>query len=595
MRHTLQKFYTRLMALALAVLLVLCAVPAVSAEDAGGSCGSGLTWSLSGDTLVISGSGAMNDYSENKMAPWYAYRAEISTVQLPKGLTRVGDLAFYGCEKLQTVILPSSVTEIGWYAFAGCTGMTMLDLGGAVQTIEEGAFKECTSLTSIRLPGTLKTIGYQAFYRCEALTQITVPSSVTSLGMSAFAFCYELITADIQAPLTTLPDWTFYGCSRLTSLTLPGTMTGANEYAFYDCTSLSGVTCSGSEANLAQIQADIQRDLDTTERQVNVKAETNEEPEEAEDYDESHVSVEMNDDSTVLNEKTTTQTDKSSIITEITTNYPTDGGEKTSEAKVTVTLESDKDDDWDEVTERIAAAAETPDTTVVDVYLKEGSELPGKTLNALAGKNVTLAVHTSDGAVWKFDCAALGQVNERDSFDLSYERTDATEEQLALMGCTVGYQVTFSASAEINAEVMIKLPNENARQNATMYQPESHDMLTTIQSVVVDYDGYGHFYLGSVDRRTTYLIGINVPGAEAEAIIPAELFADYGVSDTLDDTEYVVTGRTSSWGMDIKQVTWIMIAVLVVSVLVVGFVMFALNRRKLKKGYVPDLAEEDFR
>jgi len=183
----------------------------------------------------------------------------------------------------------------------------------------------------------------------------------------------------------------------------------------------------------------------------------------------------------------------------------------------------------------------------------------------------------------------------QEAYDLSYERTDATEAQLELMGCTVGYQIRFTADAQVNAEVMIKLPAENARKNASLYQVKLGGDTELLQAVVVDDDGYAHFYLASVDRRTEYLIGIDVPAeGAAEAIIPEVLYQDYGVTGNLSDVEYVVTGRTSSWGLNINQVTWIMAGVLLSVVVIVGFVMFALNKRKLKMGYIPNLDEEDY-
>jgi uncharacterized membrane-anchored protein YhcB (DUF1043 family) len=46
--------------------------------------------------------------------------------------------------------------------------------------------------------------------------------------------------------------------------------------------------------------------------------------------------------------------------------------------------------------------------------------------------------------------------------------------------------------------------------------------------------------------------------------------------------------------MTIGQVTWIMIGVLFVVVVTVGFVMYTLNKRKLRMGYIPELDGEDY-
>ena len=583
MRQNLRKWNIRLAALMMAFALLLCTAPAVSAAEASGTCGDKLSWTLSGDTLTITGSGAMYDYPEGTMAPWYDYRREISTVHLPSGLTRIGNLAFYGCTALKSVSMPDSVTEVGWYAFSGCTGLTMLDLSSNLKTIEDGGFRECTSLPAVRLPGSLTSIGYQGFYRCESLTEITIPASVEKLGYCAFSFCYSLVRVNIQAPISRLPDWTFYGCSQLTDITLPSTLTGAEEFAFYNCTSLSNVVYTGSEANKEQITADIQRDLAGQTEDYHVSDRQ---------YDESssNATFEATGGNVTGNSITTTQTGNASVSSRVDFTYNENDGSSNSTADVTVTLENPKG--WDEISNKVTETVENSDKASVDVYIKDKAPLGDGALTDLAGKNVTVTVHNSTGSVWKIDCATLEADAAKDAYDLSYERSDATPEQLELMGCTLGYQIKFASDAQINAEVMIKLPVENARKNASLYQVK-RDGLELAQTVMVDNEGYAHFYLASVDRRTEYLIGIDVPAVEPEeAIIPEVLFREYGITDNLSDTKYVVTGRTSSWGMNFQQVTWIMIAVLVTVVVVVGFIMFALNKRKLKMGYIPDLDEE---
>ena len=58
----------------LTVIISLCF--AISSFAQSGTTGP-LTWSLSGGTLIISGTGAMPDYTTSSptQAPWYAYRS----------------------------------------------------------------------------------------------------------------------------------------------------------------------------------------------------------------------------------------------------------------------------------------------------------------------------------------------------------------------------------------------------------------------------------------------------------------------------------------------------------------------------------------
>lgn len=582
MRQTLRKWNTRLLALGMAMLLIFCQLPIASAAEYSGKCGKNLSWSLNGDTLVITGSGDMANYREYSMAPWYEHRGKIAAVVLPEGLTRVGDLAFYGCTALTSVKLPDSVKAVGWHAFDGCTCLTMLDLG-KVQLIEDAAFRECTSLKSLRLPGTLTTLNYQAFYRCESLAEVSVPRSVTQMGMTVFAFCYNLVRADIRAQITSLPDWTFYGCSRLTELSLPASVTGADEYAFYECDSLNVISYAGSQENKAQLRQDLTRDGGSS--MVSITGEPLENTTTGSYFQEV-------EDSVVSTTTTTATTDNGSISTEITVTYP-EGNVSGSANSVQVDITLENSNGWTEVQEYLDQTVMDSGGIGVNVYIKDDSSLPSDAIGILAGESNTVTVHTSSGSVWRVKGTDLNAAIQGENLSFSHQRVDATQKQLDIMGCAVGFQVVFRQSAEINAQVLIRMPIECTRATATLYQVDKKE-LTLLQSVVVDNIGYAHFYLASVDKDTEYLIGINVPGIDAgSVIVPEELYGEYGITDLTSPVQYVITGRTSSWGLSLGQVTLIMIGVLVVCVIGIGAVMFALNKRKLRKGYVPEDGSKD--
>ena len=65
--------------------------------------------SISGDTLTISGTGAMADYyyddsNGGSTAPWNDYRDEISEVVFADTVTSIGDFAFYNCKSLTLTV-----------------------------------------------------------------------------------------------------------------------------------------------------------------------------------------------------------------------------------------------------------------------------------------------------------------------------------------------------------------------------------------------------------------------------------------------------------------------------------------------------------
>jgi hypothetical protein len=78
--------------------------------------------------------------------------------EIPAGVTRIGQDAFYKCTDLTSVTIPTSVTHIGQDAFYGCTGLTSVTIPTNVTSIAYGAFQNCTNLPAAiqnRAPGRL--------------------------------------------------------------------------------------------------------------------------------------------------------------------------------------------------------------------------------------------------------------------------------------------------------------------------------------------------------------------------------------------------------------------------------------------------------
>lgn len=589
-RNQLLKYTSRLMACLLAVALIFGTAVPVRAEGESGTCGQGLTWTFSAGTLTISGTGAMEDYLESTMAPWYPLRREILRVELPEGLTSVGDLAFYGCENLTAATIPNSVARIGSYAFAQCTGMSMLSLGSGVAQIGECAFSDCVSLASLRLPNGLRSIGNKAFYRCESIPTVTVPASVVSIGMSAFGYCKSLVSAQVLAQIDTIPEWMFYGCGRLVSVTLPEKAEHISEFAFRGCDQLATVYYDGSSRTPEEIQQIINSDVPGFDGTGYVTGDP------APDSAASGTTHENPDGTTTQENITVTQGKDATVSTTVETTRDETGTGTSTKVEIQVTIENEQG--WDEAADAVTdalkdyndGAAQTgtdPGKMQVDVFVKDGQVDP-EFVDIAAGRDVTMTIMTQDGSKWRIDGTTLTNVG---SCDLRYTIVAGSEELRAELGVENCYVLRFLAPAEINAEVLISLGAALAQRNATLLQRDAE--LKRIQSVVVDRQGFAHFYLASVSDQTEYYIAIDLPDARQEAIIPDELLDSYGNPVRHTPIQYEITGRTSSWGMSFGQVTGILVAVLAGCVIVVGFVMYTMNKRKLKQGYVPDLDEED--
>ena len=275
----------------LTFLLAFWASIGVAFADASGTCGDNLTYSYdsSTGTLTITGSGAMKDWSYYTQVPWYSYRREIKTVNLPNEVTSIGDYAFEGCLSLTSVIIPNSVTSIGDRAFCGCSGFTSVTIPESVTSIGDFAFRYCSRLSSVTIPNSVTSIGNSAFTDCDGLTSVNItdiavwcgisfgnagsnplssahnlylngtkvtdliiPNSVTSIGNYAFWNCTSLTSVTIPNSVTSIGSEAFQGCTGLTSVTIGNSVTSIGSYAFSSCTGLTSVTIPNSVTSIGE-------------------------------------------------------------------------------------------------------------------------------------------------------------------------------------------------------------------------------------------------------------------------------------------------------------------------------------------------------
>ena len=144
-------------------------------------------------------------------------------IEVPKGISKINNYAFYNCESIQSITIPNSVTEIGNYAFYGCTSLVKVNindiyswckiifsdtysnplnyakklyindvlatdiiLSNGITSLFDYVFWNCENIKSIRLPNGITSIGSLAFYSCTGLTDIFLPDTLTEIGRSAF-------------------------------------------------------------------------------------------------------------------------------------------------------------------------------------------------------------------------------------------------------------------------------------------------------------------------------------------------------------------------------------------------------------------------
>lgn len=102
----------------------------------------------------------------------------INQIQLPENLEKIGESAFYNCEKLENVKIPDTVKIIGDSAFCNCKTIEKINIPNGIENIENTAFYGCSLLSSVQYNGKTytsksslkkaltedgKTIGYNVF------------------------------------------------------------------------------------------------------------------------------------------------------------------------------------------------------------------------------------------------------------------------------------------------------------------------------------------------------------------------------------------------------------------------------------------------
>lgn len=105
------------------------------------------------------------EYAVKKISAGAFANSNIMRIDIPEGITEIGDYAFAGAANFvgieadaHNTIIPSTVTKIGKGLFRGCKNMTSMIIGDGVETVPEETFLDCLSLRDLGFGANVKEI-----------------------------------------------------------------------------------------------------------------------------------------------------------------------------------------------------------------------------------------------------------------------------------------------------------------------------------------------------------------------------------------------------------------------------------------------------
>jgi hypothetical protein len=211
---------------------------------------------------------------------------EMSSVDIPEGVTSLCNGAFNACSMLEGIDLPNSLVSIGKLAFWGCSGLTQFYVPRNLTDIAYNAFMACYNIgyfscsplnpcfkavngilytkdltmlyayppgataTTFAIPSTVTKLYDYCFGFNHYLERVTIPETVTWMGMNIFRECTKIDSIYIPDGVTHMGVTVFGNCYNLTSVHLPASLDTIYSSAFLNCSSLTEVTVPRNVSHL---------------------------------------------------------------------------------------------------------------------------------------------------------------------------------------------------------------------------------------------------------------------------------------------------------------------------------------------------------
>ena len=250
-----------------------------------GSCGTSAKWTVKNKTtLVIDGSGEIEDSANAMKQPWKTVKSSITTVELGKDITSIGKFAFAMFSKLTVFTIPknSNLDAIGLNAFMGTTKLTSISLPGTIKTINDAniaskeihfrgtaAQWEALNYTAKKdvyvLDASGSEVKYEAdpyngkcgtdatwhFDKDKGTLTISGSGAMATYNSASVVPWYkhkaDIQTVKIENGITSVGGYAFREYTNLTTVELPETIIQIDTYAFCNDTKLINIALENVE------------------------------------------------------------------------------------------------------------------------------------------------------------------------------------------------------------------------------------------------------------------------------------------------------------------------------------------------------------
>ena len=172
------------------------------------------------------------------------YQSEVERINLPEGITEIGNHICDFCYSLSSINIPSTVKKIGSEAFHDCTSLKEITLPKGIERIQEKAFKNSgikdlgvtyRVTTNIIVDNTYKNVtddftikdglaifGNKVLYDTTCDSNLNIPEGITEIATAAINHNDTVKRVSLPKSLKEIGDFAFFGCENLSKIDFAG-------------------------------------------------------------------------------------------------------------------------------------------------------------------------------------------------------------------------------------------------------------------------------------------------------------------------------------------------------------------------------------